>query len=339
MRRFLHRFYDLVSGGAEAVILSFVRAFADDEHLLIFNRFSRSWVSEELHSLRNVGGRRIEGQDFARHVAEFRPDVLFFYWYPPMSVADFAGLPPEILNRSILYNQWYTELPYVAGLREFWFASPTCLAETGRCIPREKTRALLNPVRAEFFDVQRRADAGTSVGRHSRPTQIKFSDDFFELHEGIAVSDLQVRVLGCERELAEATQRLGKRLRHTYWMLYFNSMPATKFLSFLSVYVYKTRETFREACGVCILEALAAGLPVVAENKGGIRDLILPGETGMLCDTLEDYHRAAQTLLTNPEQWRRYSERARQWARANVSPAAYREKCEQFLARAFPEWS
>ena len=147
MRRFLHRFYDLLSGGAEAVILSFVRAFPDDRHLLVFNRYSATAVSEELRSLSNVSGRGIEGQDFARHVADFRPDVLFFHWYPPMSAVDFAGLPRETLNRGILFNHWFSEIPYVAELREYWFPSPTSLAQAGGGIPREKTRVLLNPVR------------------------------------------------------------------------------------------------------------------------------------------------------------------------------------------------
>ena len=81
-----------------------MRAFPDDRHLLVFNRYSATAVSEELRSLSNVSGRGIEGQDFARHVADFRPDVLFFHWYPPMSAVDFAGLPRETLNRGILFN-------------------------------------------------------------------------------------------------------------------------------------------------------------------------------------------------------------------------------------------
>jgi hypothetical protein len=57
----------------------------------------------------------------------------------------------------------------------------------------------------------------------------------------------------------------------------------------------------------------------------------------MLCDALGDYHRAVQTLLTDPEQWQQYSERSRQWARANVSPAVYRDKCERFLTQVLSE--
>ena len=139
LRRFLHRFYDLLSGG-EAVILSFVRAFPDDRHLLVFNRYSATAVSEELRSLSNVSGRGIEGQDFAHYVTEFRPDVLFFHWYPPMSAVDFAGLPRETLNRGILFNHWFSEIPYVAELREYWFPSPTSLAEAGGGHPGQEVQ-------------------------------------------------------------------------------------------------------------------------------------------------------------------------------------------------------
>lgn len=332
MRKFLHRFYDLNSGGAEVVILSFVRAFPEDHHLLVFNSHTPSWVSTELQSLKNVSGVQIEGRDFGHVVREHRPDVFFWHWYPPMSMDDIAGVPVNSLHRSILYNHWFTEVPLIEGLREYWFITPTSLAETGHKIPPEQTRILLNPVRAEFFEVQRKPEAFRSVGRHSRPVGIKFSADFFPLYEGIDVLDLRVLVLGCDPALIAAAQDHSSQLRHTYWLLPSNSMPVPRFLSFLQVYVYKTNDTFREACCVSILEAMAAGIPIVAENKGGIRDLIVPNETGVLCDSLEDYHRAAHRLLTSPEECRRMGQNARQWALQNVSPDVYRRNCERFLA-------
>ena len=164
---------------------------------------------------------------------------------------------------------------------------------------------------------------------------IKFSEDFFSLYEGIGVPDVQVKVLGCDPALVTAAQKYASGLRHTYWLLPPNTMPVPRFLSFLRVYLYKTNGTFRETCPVSILEALAAGIPVVAENKAGLRDLVVSNETGMLCDSLGEYHEAVRTLLTDEEQWQRFSRRARQWAWDNVSPAAYRRNCERLLARVF----
>ena len=331
MRKFMHRFYNLASGGAEVTILSFVRAFPEDRHFLVFNRFEPSWVSKELRARQNVSGFQIEGRDFGKLAAEHRPDVLFWHWYPPMSTEDFGTIPTDLRRRSIFYNHWFTEVPYVEDLREYWFVTPTSLAETGRCIPPSRARLLLNPVRAELFDVQPWAEPVPSVGRHSRPVGIKFPADFFPLYEGIHVPDLQVRILGCDPALIAAVQRESHRLRHAYWLLPSNSMPVPRFLSFVRVYVYKTNDRFREACPVSILEALAAGIPVVAENKGGIRDLVIPNETGLLCDTLEDYHWGAQMLLTDDERWQRFGRRARQWALENVSSAVYRRKCDEFF--------
>jgi glycosyltransferase involved in cell wall biosynthesis len=333
MRTFLHRFYDLYSGGGEVVLLSFVRAFPEDRHILVFNNYAATWVSAELESRANVRGIRVDGRDIGGIVASHRPDVILWHWYPPMSAEDMLGLPADVLQRSILYNHWYTELPFVPEIREYWFMTKTSLAETGCRIPPEMTRQVLNPVRAEFFDVRLHPEAALSVGRHSRPVGIKFSADFFQLYEGIDVPNLQVRVLGSEPALVTALQNCSHRLRHTYWLLPSNSMPVARFLPYLRVYIYKTHDSFHETCPVSILEALASGIPVAAENKGGIRDRVVPGETGTLCDTLEEYHRAAHLLLTSNEQWQPSSWRARQWALDNVSPDAYRRNCEQLLAR------
>ena len=97
------------------------------------------WIARaELKSGRNVCGFQISGRDCAGIISEHRPDVIFWHWYPPMSLDDLAGLPADVLRRSILYNQWFAELPDVPELGEYWFASPMSLAETGRHVPREK---------------------------------------------------------------------------------------------------------------------------------------------------------------------------------------------------------
>src|SRR5262249_21215952 len=42
--------------------------------------------------------------------------------------------------------------------------------------------------------------------------------------------------------------------------------------------------SLEENCPMVVLEAMAAGVPVLAANVGGVPDLIEPGQTGWLCD-------------------------------------------------------
>ncbi len=73
-----------------------------------------------------------------------------------------------------------------------------------------------------------------------------------------------------------------------------------------------TNETF----GQVVLEALASGLPVVAAAAGGVTDMVIEGETGILCEPRneEDFTRAVALLRDDPELRRRLAEGARRFA-------------------------
>lgn len=52
-----------------------------------------------------------------------------------------------------------------------------------------------------------------------------------------------------------------------------------------------------EHFGIVPLEAMALGRPVIADNTGGPRESILPGENGFLCDNWEAYGSAMIELI------------------------------------------
>jgi glycosyltransferase involved in cell wall biosynthesis len=74
-----------------------------------------------------------------------------------------------------------------------------------------------------------------------------------------------------------------------------------------------TNETF----GQVVLEALSSGLPVVVPDSGGVTDMAIPGETGIICETNPaDFAAAVRRLRDQPALRRYLAEGARLYAQA-----------------------
>lgn len=80
--------------------------------------------------------------------------------------------------------------------------------------------------------------------------------------------------------------------------------------------------SLEDNCPMVILEAMAAGVPVVASTCGGIPDLVLPDQTGLLCDPrdLGHFRVALQDLLSDPARARQLGEQGRTVARDRFAP-------------------
>jgi glycosyltransferase involved in cell wall biosynthesis len=169
------------------------------------------------------------------------------------------------------------------------------------------------------------------AGRHSRSTPGKFPPEFFDLFEQAAVPALDVLALGYLPEMATWLASRSPSLRHTYWLLPANSMSVDRFLGLLDLYVYGTHKMFTETSPLCVLEALASGIPVVAEDRGGLSDLVVDGCTGYLCRTREEYCDSIERLYADTALRSRLSAAARSWARAHASIRRYRGEMAAWL--------
>lgn len=80
--------------------------------------------------------------------------------------------------------------------------------------------------------------------------------------------------------------------------------------------------SLEDNCPMAVLEAMAAGVPVVAANVGGVPDLIEDGVTGLLCDPLNpaSMSQAVERLLTDRTLAAQLAQRARAQALARYHP-------------------
>ncbi len=80
----------------------------------------------------------------------------------------------------------------------------------------------------------------------------------------------------------------------------------------LALYPFDDTLLNRTKCPLKLLDLLAAGVPVVAEAVGQVREMLLPGETGTLVPPGDEdaFVEAVLTLLADPERCRRLGRRA-----------------------------
>lgn len=86
--------------------------------------------------------------------------------------------------------------------------------------------------------------------------------------------------------------------------------------------------TWEDNCPMVVLEAQAAGVPVIASNVGGVPDLVQDGHTGLLTDPArpETMAKALVRLLGDPNLTKRLADEGRRQAKARFHPKVIAEK-------------
>lgn len=107
-------------------------------------------------------------------------------------------------------------------------------------------------------------------------------------------------------------------------LLQWNEKHVPQFLSHGSVFWYRLPSSLHDQGPRVIVEAMASGIPCIADNRDGAKDRITP-ESGWLCDSLGDHVAAVRSIVDDPSLLRRKGEAARERAIANFKPERWME--------------
>jgi len=144
-----------------------------------------------------------------------------------------------------------------------------------------------------------------TIGRLSRDTQNKFSENDPDLFRMIADMGCRVRLMGATTLESSLGGYKGIDILHA------SAEEPDVFLSSLDCFIYRTHDSWTEPFGRVVMEAMACGLPVVCENRGGYVELIEHDKNGFLFSTTEEAVNIIKKLESDRELCRRIGEQAR----------------------------
>ena len=133
----------------------------------------------------------------------------------------------------------------------------------------------------QFFEVKPNYTESIKLIRHSSQGNTKFDGDFAEEVEKILSTrpDIELHLMPGPSFL-NSNDRIIKYPR--------NNPPVPEFLSKGNLFYYSLPQGYMDQGPRVILEAMAAGLPVIADNWGGCKERVTE-ETGWLCDNKSEY--------------------------------------------------
>ena len=140
------------------------------------------------------------------------------------------------------------------------------------------------------------------IGRLCTPISRKWPHLLETFYRQLATAFPRVRweFVGCPESLkAELRTACGGRAR-----FHPASWSARRWLGDWDALLYHNPDV-TESFGRTVAEAMRAGCIPIVDNRGGFREQIImtPDRTGFLCDTLEDFHIALDTLHDSTTRW------------------------------------
>lgn len=149
---------------------------------------------------------------------------------------------------------------------------------------------LESPVNPESIKTRIRKSANV-FGCHSKRLGSKWNSDWSKLIKEITdrYQSKTFRLMGANKDIKSAC------------CLKENEQTTSDFLDSLDVFVFFPDYKREEPWARVIAEAMIAGLPIVALNKGGTPDQVLNWNNGILCKKFDDYHKALVYLIEHQE--------------------------------------
>jgi glycosyltransferase involved in cell wall biosynthesis len=187
-----------------------------------------------------------------------------------------------------------------------------------------KTWLVPNAVDQSFFDVARQPDDSRTVLCVGNISYRKNQTPFIRALEGLAGrTKLKLVFLGQAQKEEPYVAEFLEVVAQRPWCEYAGFADRENLKARLKTASLLALPSLEDNCPMVVLEAMAAGVPVLAAKVGGLPDLIEDGKTGVFCDPLDaaSLSSGVEKLLNDQNLAAKVAEAARAQARELFHPS------------------
>lgn len=314
-------------GGAQRSVAKIMKMLLERGHKVEFLPFHKEVRSREFQDALKNGLMEVKVRTEYSAMREHADVVLFyaddFVWeFPKQELIDeFSEINADRKIMMINYRRGKIgEVPWTKGWDRYLFLNSGQEKEFLNVLPGASTGVLppctdLTP----FFESQPRYEGNLRIVRHNSQGDVKFmKDGGAQINQALATrEDLEIHMMPGPSFVPTAPPKFVKYSK--------NYPPIPKFLELGNLFWYSVPEGYMDMGPRVILEAMAAGLPILADPWGGAADRVTP-ECGWLCSKEEQIEIIKNVTLKELKQ---KGEAARRRAQAEFIPERWIEELLQ----------
>lgn len=311
-------------GGTTLWVLDTIRSLTNWQHEVVFVHGEEDPAIAE--RFRAAGAPISRADVFSRAVVEaVAPAVVILSNTDPHAIE--GDHPWSWLMREwpVIYVHHSAVRPWLPHALADVFVSEHLAAMYANLTARMRRHFVVPPGidSAHFAAIDRPAGGGRCViGRHSSGGAAKYPRALLEILREVGTTSI---IVGGAEPYRDADPTL-------FSFPAIGAREPVDFLRDIDVFVYRSDST--ETWCRAVTEAMAAGLPCVADRKGGIVEQIEDGVTGFLCDSDAQFVDRLRLLVRNPALRFEMGMRARVEAMRRFDVRQFREQLEPLMMQA-----
>lgn len=306
---------DAISGGGAMVMFNLIKGLPQHEHLVVCPTHydSRSIGLPKMIKDANIkvycvpaAHSRTAMREIEQQVMKFDPDIILNHWWRSSRIQRLNkfGKTRKVYGRAQTILVSHNNDPSPPGY-DYYISVSKHNARFQKQVKERKGQAnhkvIYNGIDIDRFDIPKAGIANKFViGRFSSLAKFKIPQDWIKFASTFEIPDQLHMIVGAgerQRQLEADIKQLGV----TNQFVLPGEIPneiLPQMLAKFDIICYVTEKT--EAFSLAILEAMAAGLPIVTQNAGGMSEQIVHGKTGFLCNSRREIKYYCELLSKDP---------------------------------------